>query len=174
MIDNKLTGKKSKRFFKRKEKLILLGIFEHPEHGILLIETPYGQLQLPGGKFLRSAIGTDPEGQTTRETMKLQRRIFEKSGLLLQVEGCYDSYLNGRQKALIKVFLLTQNSIPLNEQPWQRDLDYRAIYVTADPDTITNLPNLSSRDKHIIIDYMAQAQIKVRGSFCAVKNISSL
>ena len=171
MEDIKLTGEQEPMSLKKQENLLLLGIFEHAEHGILLIENPYGELQLPGGKFQKFIGSPDPDQQTAKEVMKLQRRIFEKSGLLLQVEGCYVVYQDGNKKMQIKVFILTQNSIPLNEQAWERDLTYKAIYVNADPETISVLPNLNDRDKKIIIPYLAKRSHTVRGSICAVKNL---
>lgn len=152
--------------------LILMGIFEDLENGILMIENPIGQLQLPGGKIKKYSSPDFGKKQLENEIMKLQKVVFGKSGLLLDVLSPIIIYdIRGK---MYKVYLLSQNSTPLNGVPWKRDTDYHAYYISPDENLIANHPAIPYEDKVVLMEYLLrnnQRQIN-QNLPCMVKTIA--
>jgi len=157
---------------KQPQDLILVGIFQDPENGILMIQSPQGQLQLPGGKIHKTSNWRFTNRQLNREITKIRKVIFEKSGLLFDVKCLIALYdIKGK---FYKIFLLSQSTTPLNNLPWQRNLNYHAIYILADIDTILSVTDIPYEDGQILIDYLSKGIKIIEGQnlTCEVKYIA--
>lgn len=162
-----------KHVVKRPDRdLILMGIFEDQENGILMIENPLGMLQLPGGKIRKYSSPDFFQKQLENEIIKLQKVVFEKSGLLLDVVSPIIVYdIMGK---MCKIYLLSQKSNPLNGVPWKRDTNYHAYYIMQDETLITANKAIPDEDKIILLDYLQRKRRRLPkpNQPCEVKTIA--
>src|SRR4030042_5779692 len=101
-------------------RILVLGIYNNEKYGLLIVENIHGQLQLPGGRIMHPDGPEPAEKQIQREVLRLQQLVFEKTGLCLDVnaKGLLGTFTY--EHTTIKVYLLTQNSTPLNFG-WKRN-----------------------------------------------------
>ena len=139
------------------ERMIVIGIYEDPEKGILIARKEDGTMQLPGGKIWRATRPTQTEKQLTAEYSKITRIVFEKCGLALEVEdvmGLFNIENPITQKSkLYKVFILKQTSTPI-DKGWKRIAEFDGEFMPADIGQILKYySNLAVSDQHILIEY---------------------
>ena len=149
--------KKRQIIYGQPNRMIVIGIYENPEKGILIARKEDGTIQLPGGKIWRANRHAQTEKQLAAEYSKITRIVFEKCGLSLDVDDVMDFYniqdpITKKFK-LYKVFILAQNSVPA-DRAWKRADQFDGEFMPADLDQILEYyPNLSAPDKHILIKY---------------------
>lgn len=138
-------------------RMTVIGIYEDPEKGILIVKKDDGSFELPGGKIWRRAKHGQTKKQLKAEENKLTRTVFEKCGLSLDVEASMGLY-NIKNPAtdkfkLYKVYILAQNSTPANKT-WKRSDQFDGEFIPADLDLILEkYPELSESDKNILAEY---------------------
>ncbi|MCX6739983.1 MAG: hypothetical protein NTZ49_02010 [Candidatus Parcubacteria bacterium] len=150
--------------------IILVGIYVHPVKGLLMIQSPSGNLLLPGGKINHSMRPRMSQIQKRRENLKLQQTTFEKSGFML--DPAPPIVLYPIKGMLYKCFRLIQ-STTLN-LCWAINPNYKAIYLQPDLEMINNMPEIPDEDKKIINDFLGKGSVKSADYAQSVCNIVSL
>jgi|GEM_PF-6808619 len=128
----------------RQAKIVVLGIFYHPDKGILFVKRPSGKLWLPGGTTTISRHGQ-------REINKLGKFFFEKTSLPLKVSGLWGVYSLKRRIKPLKIFEMTFEGDP-GQKNWQQKKGYEPVYLK--PEQITNNRRISPALKKIVKDFL--------------------
>jgi len=155
--------KKRKNTFSPPKRMIIIGIYEDPNKGILIVRNNNGGYQLPGGKIWRRTKPSQAQKQIQAEYNKITKIVFEKCGLSLDVQnfmGLYNIKESTSKKfKLIKVVILKQNFKPANKN-WERLIQFDADFMPADLEIIKEYyPKLPLTDWHILKEYFTLRNI---------------
>jgi len=141
------------------EKLILVGIWDDPQEGILLVQCPTGQLELPGGSIFKNFDLRTLIGQQYHEIGSLQKLINEKSGLLIKVKSLIAVFHYPRKNKVFKAFLLELAKTNGLNPDCQKKSGFKIFFIQKKD--IPAHSKIKYADQQILLDYIKrERQIK--------------
>jgi len=169
MEDNMENRTKSRAYAAEKnlslknEKIILVGIFDVPQQGILLVQRNNGQLELPGGSIFKNFDLRSLTGQQIREITLIQKVIYEKSGFFIKVKSLIANFHFPQKNKIFKVFLLDKTESAKPNPNLHRNPSSKIFFIKKDQ--IPDHSNIKSADHQILLDYIKrEKQIKRRAN----------
>ena len=150
MINQDPKTLKSEELFVTDEN-IMVGIYNSPKKGILLVQRYSEPLHLPGGLIKQETDSRKSLAHLKKEKEKIQRFIFEKSGFILRVKNKFAVFnFTRRQKSFLAFYLEYTETGRLPD--WQKQKSFRYIFLQ--PDEIKNHANIKIEDRQILFYFL--------------------
>ena len=142
------------------DESILVGIYNSPKKGILFVQRNAEPLQLPGGLIKQETDSKKSLDHSKQEKQKIQRFIFEKSGLILQVKNKFAVFNFAQGPRSFRAFYLEYTETG-RLPDWHRQNAYQPVFLK--PELIKDHPNIKAEDRQILLYFiMKEKSIKAK------------